>query len=265
MIVSISSSVVCLALILCSVIAVPNLIGKDGLTAVVPENSGINQTMDNTHNNNSTIGSNHSDNPVITPPPSEVNPGNPTVDNPSTSPVENPDDDKDIKLLFAGNKIIGQISAALKYRDPKEHHKEFWTEAQITEYLGVNLASLSNMPADLDYAQRGDFRILFHNDGEIVEDYQTFIYKGENNRKVEVLVSKISSPYDCLYSLETNKKTFVGNTEVLFGVIDSDEASSEYNFCYADFEAGELYYRVEADNLTPLEFYEIIREITELK
>lgn len=268
-IIGISSSAACLALILCSAIAVPNLIGDNGLTAVVsPESSGTNQTLDNT-NNNSTVGSKPSDNPVVTPPSSEVNPGNPTdnpnVDTPSKPPIETPNDDNDIKLLFAGNKIISKISAAPKYRDPKEHHKEFWSEAQITEYLGVNLAALPNMPADLAYVQRDDFRILFHNSGEIVEDHQTFVYKGENNRKVEVLVSKIAVPYDCIYNLGTNDKTSVSGSEVLFGVQPNSKDSSKYDFFYADFEDGGLYYRVKADNLTPKEFYEIVKGIIELK
>ena len=270
MIVSISSSAACLALILCSVIAVPNLIGNNGLTAVVPpESSGTNQTLDNTNNNNSTVGSKPSDDPIVTPPSSEVNPGNPTdnpnVDNPSKPPIENPNDDNDIKLLFAGNKIISKISAAPKYRDPKEHYKEFWSEAQITEYLGANLAALPNMPADLTYAQRGDFRILYHNSGEIVEDYQSFVYNGGNNRKVEVLVSKIATPYDCIYNLGTDDKTSVGGSEVLFGVQPNSKDSSKYDFLYADFTDGGLYYRVKADNLTPKEFYEIVKGITELK
>lgn len=267
MIVSISSSAACLALILCSVIAIPNLIDNNGLTAVIPESSGTSQTLDNT-NNNSAIGSVPSDNPVVTPPSSEVNPDNPknpNVDTPSKPPVKNPNGDNNIKLLFAGNKILSKISAAPKYRDPKEHHKEFWTEAQIIEYLGVNLAALSNMPNDLTYTQRGDFRILFHNNGEIVEDYQAFVYKGENNRKVEVLVSKIATPYDYIYNLGTDDKTSVGGSEVLFGVQLNSKDSSKYDFFYADFVDGGLYYRVKADNLTPIEFYEIVEGITELK
>lgn len=276
MIVSISSSAACLALILCSVIAIPNLIDNNGLTAVIPESSGTNQTLDNT-NNNSTIGSVPSDNPVVTPPSSEVNadnstenpnvdtPSKPPVENPSTPPVENPNGDNNIQHLFTGNKILSKISAAPKYRDPKEHHKEFWTEAQIIEYLGVNLAALSNMPNDLTYAQRGDFRILFHNNGEIVEDHQAFVYKGENNRKVEVLVSKIATPYDYIYNLGTDDKTSVGGSEVLFGVQPNSKDSSKYDFFYADFVDGGLYYRVKADNLTPKEFYEIVKGITELK
>ena len=43
MIVGISSSAACLALVLCSVIAVPNLIDSNGL-AVSSENTGTNQT-----------------------------------------------------------------------------------------------------------------------------------------------------------------------------------------------------------------------------
>lgn len=282
MIVSISSSAACLALILCSAIAVLNLIGDNGLIAAVsPESSGTNQTLDNTHNNNSAIGSKPSDNPVVAPPASEVNSGNsadhsdvdtpskPSIENPSVPSVEPPNDNNNIKLLFAGNKIISKISAAPKYRDPKEYHKEFWSEAQITEYLGVNLAVLPNMPADLTYAQKGDFRILYHNSGEIVEDYQSFIYNGENNRKVEVLVGKVMRPYDCIYNLESNDTTPVSihgvSHEVLFGVKSNNEDSLKLNFCFADFENGGLYYRIKADNLTAKELYKIVEEIIQLK
>lgn len=267
----ISSLAVCLALALCSVFTVPGLIGNNGLTAIVLESSSTNQTLDSAHSNR-TNNSAHSDNPIITPPSSEVNssasnvytPSTPSTSNPPIPPVEKPNNDNDTKRLFAANIIINQISAKPKYRDPTEHHKDFWTEAKITEYLGVDLTALSLIPADLTYVPKGDFRILFHNSGEIAEDYQSFIYKG-NNRKVEVLVSKISAPYDCIYKLEIDRETPVGDTEAVFGVQPNSKDHSKYDFCYADFASGGLYYRVKADKLTPLEFYKIVEEITKLK
>lgn len=269
---SISSLTMCLALVLCSVFAVPSLIENNGISTAVPENSGTNQTLDNTHNN-SANDSAHSDESIIPHPSSDMNLGvssvdntsSPSINNPPISPIEEPNNDNDIKRLFAPNKIITQISAAPKYHDPKEHYKDFWTEAKINKYLGVNLTTLSSMPSDLTYVQKNDFKILFHNNGEIIEDYQSFVYNGNNSRKVEVLVSKISNPYDCIYKLETESKTPVGNTEVLFGIQSNGKDSSKYDFYYADFMSGGLYYRVKADNLTPIEFYKIVEEISTAK
>ena len=256
MIVGISSSAACLALVLCSVIAVPNLIDSNGL-AVSSENTGTNQTLDNTHHNNS-LGLKDSDAQITAPPSSEENLS------------EGSSIDEGWKRLLATNKIINRISAAPKYRDPKEYHERFWTEAKITEYLNIDLTGLSPyMPADLTYAKKDDFRMLFHNGGEIAEDYQSFFYGGADNRKVKISVSKIAPPYDCVYELETEDKTFVGtakdNTEVLFGVLNGNKESAEYDFCYADFESNGLYYRVEADNLTLKESYKIVQGIIGLK
>ncbi len=261
----ISSLTVCLALVLCSVFAMPGLIGNNGLTVVESEGSGTNQTLDNAHNI-SADHPNHSDDPVISAPDFVDSSKNPSVDTPSNMPSGSQNDDPAVKKLFSANKIISRISGAPKYRDPGDHHKELWTQTQITEYFGVDLTALSPyMSADLTYSQNYDFEILFHNSGEIVEDHQTFVYSGRNNRKVEVLVSRIATPYDSIYELETSSKTPVGDIEVLFGVKPNSKDFSKYDFIYADFEAGGLYYRVEADNLTPNEFYEIVKGITRLK
>ena len=252
MIVSISSSAACLALVLCSVIAVLNLIDNNLLT-ISSKNIGTNQTLDNAHHNNS-LGLEHSDAQITAPPSSKENLS-------ESSSIED-----NGKRLLATNKIINRISAAPKYRDPKEHYKELWSEKQINEYLGINLAKLSLfMPVDLVYAQKDEFRMLFHNSGDIAEDYQSFFYEGVNNRKVKVSVSKIATPYDCVYELETADKTFVVSTEVLFGVLNNNKDSSEYDFCYADFESNGLSYRVEADNLTLKELYKIVEGIVGLK
>ena len=217
MIVKISSSAACLALILCTAVAVPDLFGNKDLSV-------------------------------------------PAIDNPNDNH----------KMLFAGNEILSETSAALQYRAPQEHYEEIWTKAQVTEYLGVDLTALSlYMPDDLAYSQGDDFRILFHNSGEIVEDYQKFDYEGENNRKVEVLVGKVMQPYDCIYNLESNDTTPVGSHgvshDVLFGVKSNNEDSLRLNFCFADFEDGGLCYRIKANNLTAKEFYGIVEGITGLK
>ena len=209
--------------------------------------------LDNTHHNNS-LGLEDSDAQITAPPSSEENLS------------EGSSIDEGGKRLLATNKIINRISAAPKYRDPKEYHERFWTEAKITEYLNIDLTGLSPfMPVDLVYAQKDEFRMLFHNSGDIVEDYQSFFYEGVNNRKVKVSVSKIATPYDCVYELKTADKTFVGSTEVLFGVLNNNQDSSQDDFCYADFESNGLSYRVEADNLTIKELYKIVEGIVGLK
>lgn len=266
MFIGLSSSAACLSLILCSVMAMSNLLGSEGPAITPAESSGTNQTPEDSHN--STTTSVHAAASMSNPSSSKMDAHNPTdtphVEGPSKPPVKKPNDDDSIKLFFADNRIINQLSAAPKYHDPKDHHQAIWTEAQMMAYLGVDLVTLPFMPADLTYVPRNDFQILYHNSGDIVEDHQAFVYKGDNRRRAVVLVSKIKAPYDCIYQLETNKKTAVGGTQVVFCVQPNSKDPSKYDFICADFEVGGLYYRVKADNLTPKEVYKIVEGITKI-
>lgn len=231
----IASLTVCAAVLVCSVLAVPGLLDEHRPAAVDPKIPGASQA------------------------PAPAQPS-------GSHSTENPSDNSPGKKLWALNTIVGQSAGAPKYYAPSEHHQEIWSKAQITAYFGADFTALSPCAsAGLTCSQRSEFRMLLHNDGEMVFDHQAFIYTGGNGRKVNVLVSKIAPPYDCIYQLGGDSKTLVGSTEVLCGVQAGSEEAPIFQFAYADFAAGGLYYRVTAHNLTPLELYEIVKGITDLK
>lgn len=268
----ISSSVACLALILCSAFMLPNML--NGGLSIGADSSGTTPTLNNSTTSQHT---NNSDSQVITPLSSDKQPDqsssipgissetqNPS--NPISTLRTDPSKPNVIPVDFTVNKIIGQISAARPYRDPAEHYKETWTAQQMIKYLGVNLTQLSSyMPKDLVYAESDNFTVTFHNSGNIVEDYASFVYKGTDGRSFTVLTGKVGFPYDCVYSLETNNTEKINGTEVLIGGMLKSESSDEYGFFYADFKNHGISFRVQANNLTGEEFYNAVTGIIGLK
>lgn len=250
-IVSISSSAACLALILCSALMLPNMFDS-GLTIGV-DSSGTTQTLDN---NTTLQHSNASDS-------QEEQPDNPST--PSTSGTE-PDKPDVIPVDFTVNNIIGQMSAAKMHYDPAKYYTETWTPQQITDYYGIDFSKISYKPKDLSYVEQDHFTMIFSNDGKMAENYSShFSYTGENGRELTILVSKSGRPYDCIYSLETSKTEKINGNEVLIGGMLKSEGSNEYGFFYADFEADGINYRVKADNLTGEEFYKAVEGVIGLK
>lgn len=267
----VSSSAACLALILCSALMLPNTFDS-GLTIGV-DSSGTTQTLDNSTtpqhpgSSDSQIGAaepseEQPDNPPAPGPSSE----SPKPDNPTSTPGTEPEQPNITPLDFTVNNIIGQMSGAKPYRDPAEHYTETWSAQQMVGYLGVDLAQLSTyLPKDLAYVKRDGFTVTYHNDGNIVEDFASFSYTGTDRRTLTVLASKVGTPYDAVYSLETDNTERIGGVEVLIGGMSKDGTSNDYDFFYADFEADGINYRVKADNLTGEEFYKAVEGIIGLK
>lgn len=186
----------------------------------------------------------------------------------------------DLKLFpFRNVPISGKTATAKKYRDPKEHYTETWSAEKMTEYWGKNLLNLDFlMPADLKCIEGDSFNMLFYKDGTLVEDAQYIWYKGSNGRKVCISVGKVTVPYDCEYEIDREfsekfsndgRDTFNG-VEMQCGTykkVHGEETAfftdAEY-FYYADFKKDDVYYRIEAYNLTPYEFRKIIEEFTKM-
>ncbi len=251
-IVSVSSSAACLALILCSALMLPNMFDS-GLTIGV-DSSGTTQTLDNS---TTPQHPGSSDSQIGAAEPSEEQP-----DNPTSTPGTEPEQPNITPLDFTVNNIIGQMSGAKPYRDPAEHYTETWSAQQMVGYLGVDLTQLSPyLPEDLAYVKRDGFTVTFHNDGNIVEDFASFSYTGTDGRTLTVLASKVGTPYDSVYSLETNNTENIGGVEALIGGMSKNAKSDDYDFFYADFEANGINYRVKADNLTGEEFYNAVEGI----
>lgn len=262
----ISSSVTCFAIILCAILILPNLTNGN-MTTDTP-NSNINQTLDNVAGNSTPEvnieTSNNTSNKPNTPSSNDNAPNPPST--PFNEPTKPNDDISNFN--FKVNEISGQISASKKYLNPKEHRVETWSEQQMSNYYKIdltNIVSKSFLPKYLSYVKRENYTVTLHNSGNIVEDFvsSSFIDStGESNRKLIVLMSKIGTPYDHVYSLENSDVTSINNVSVLIGGMKKSKGSTEYGFYFADFKYKDINYRVKADGLTSEEFYKVISELT---
>ncbi|MDE5995263.1 MAG: hypothetical protein K2G60_07090 [Oscillospiraceae bacterium] len=192
------------------------------------------------------------DNSSMTPEQSADNQQNIPVT--ATSGVNNPDKDSREWALNI-NKITAQISGAQRYYDPALYYSEVWNTAKMAEYLGIDLSAVEG----LTYSGSGEFKVTFANDGTIAAD--TAVY-GFNGNDVLICVSKIGTPYDCLYSLESNHKTMFKLADG--SLIPALIGAGADGFIYADFACNGLNYRVTATNLSDARFAEIVRNVMEL-
>lgn len=280
-IISTASSAACLMLVMYTVIAVPNILDNGGQSEITGDSSGEMHGTDAWQNNSGNENSEHvknpedipSENPSVTPPTDE-----PIISLPIDVTRPNGSVNHPCEGDFYINYITKKISPARKYRNPKEHYEEIWTKDQVTDYLGIDLTTLATvLPDDLTYNERDNFRMLFHNSGEIVEDFQTFVYRGKGEQRVEISVSKITTPYDFLYQLDREKTSLVNGVEVLAGVEvrDTDPLFSNgpiagaepdlCTFCYADFQSNGLWYRIECHNMPLGRLSMIVEEIIKEK
>ncbi len=178
--------------------------------------------------------------------------------------------DSTSKHLFAINEITATISGALKYRDPELHYNESWDLAKAVEYLGVNVPNaVAALPDDLglEYSGSGEFSIVFENNGTLVEDRMCYEFVGNDGVKITVLASKLRTPYDCLYSTDTDDMTNIRIPEtdevipVLVYAQNKSESTMDYELYVADFEYNGIYYRVLTEDLTAYYLDSLIREI----
>ena len=83
--------------------------------------------------------------------------------------------------------------------------------------------------------------------------------------EVKISASKIMTPYDCVYKLEENEETEVGlngkNYTVKFAASvgsKSEQQPDLIELFVADFENNGVKYRIEAENITHIDFYKIV-------
>ncbi len=179
--------------------------------------------------------------------------------------------DCDTKHLFAINEITGQMSAALKYYDPQSHYTEAWDNATMAEYLGVDvIEAISVLPSEYEMKYTGGeaFTVTYENAGTLVEDRACYEFEGRDHKKVTVLVSKLRTPYDCLYQLDTEKATSfrLQNGDILQVLVAAQfkpDNANEYAFYVADFEYEGVYYRIEMENIESYCLDNFIRKLLE--
>ncbi len=191
---------------------------------------------------------------------------NVTVDNDNVS-VNN---DGTTKYLFAINEITGTVNASPLYRDPDLHYTEVWDIDKTIEYLGVDaLQAVATLPEGLglQYVENREFTVTFENDGTLVEAIIGYVFSGNEGAELTILASKLRSPYDCIYSSNTDEITNIRIPEKdvtiplrVYAQNKSDSAL-EYNFYVIDFEYAGNYYRIIGENITSYHLDALIREI----
>ena len=178
--------------------------------------------------------------------------------------------DSTTKHLFAINEITATISGALKYRDPELHYNEIWDMEKAVEYLGVDVPNAVAALPDgigLKYNGNEEFSVVFKNDGTLVEDRMCYEFVGNDGVKITVLASKLRTPYDCLYTTDTEDVTNIRIPEtdevisVLVYAQNKSESTMDYDLYVADFEYNGIYYRICTENLTAYNLDSLIREL----
>lgn len=152
-----------------------------------------------------------------------------------------------------GNKITAQANAAKLHFDPALYYEKKCSSEQMAEYFGRDFTRIDG----LEYTGRYEnFKIIFANNGKIAYDTSSFTY---NNRSVTVLVSKIGTPYDCNYMLESNNvSNFKTKSGALVGVLAGTDGKGFY---LADFEYNGINYRITAENSDDSEFVKVIENV----
>lgn len=188
---------------------------------------------------------------------SNGNDGSQNTTNPNGNETSQPTNTD--KVLLYLNQIDGIANAAPLYLDPAKHYTEDWNNEKVTQYLGIDL---SNLGSEFECIGEQNHTVTYRNDGTLVRDLIGFSYKYAGS-EYTVAASKLSVPYDCIYSLEENKKTSVGTVkgsiEVLFaGTTGGENTTENQTLIVADFELNGVNYRVKAENTTLTNFYRLI-------
>ncbi|MDD6236731.1 MAG: hypothetical protein PUB00_05060 [Clostridiales bacterium] len=256
MIVSISSSAACLALVLCSVIAVPNLIDNNLLT-ISSKTPSANQTLDNAHNNNS-LGSDHADAQITTSPSSKEN----LSESPSTdeSGKSNTMQASDIDITTnQQNKIVfNQIVSVNSVKSNIALLCDDFIEMSIDEvnqYYGVNV--VPDVPDDMAEKPNQTYGIFKRNGGtgEVYYEQNGIQFSNKDfSKQVTVAVAKNRLPFfDVVYESVEEVST-INNIEILFG-------ETEYGELYADFLYRNVGFSIFAAGISRNEFVNIVASI----
>lgn len=166
------------------------------------------------------------------------------------------------KLLFYANQIENTASAKFKYLDPAEHYDETWDADKTAHYLGVYLNNIGHN--GLKYQGDGKHVVTYKNNGELARDIMYFKYSFKDT-EVKVSASKLMTPYDCIYLLDENEETTFKldgkSYTVKFAASVGSKAEQQpeiMELFVADFESDGVKYRVEAENISHIDFYKIV-------
>ncbi len=162
-------------------------------------------------------------------------------------------DSNELEVIL--NEIKNSISGARRYFSPDLYEKTTWTYNKMSEYYGTDFESLETRLFNEDKYSSNisvDYPVIISKDGKVAEDKFYVTYSNETGKTLRILAGKVSAPYDTVYELETNNKTIINGTEVLFACMNSE--SDVYSFIYADFKKNDIIYRFEGRNMSSKEF-----------
>jgi len=182
----------------------------------------------------------------------------------TTTLTQDPSSDK---LLFDVNQI-SEIVLGAKRKFPEGSYEEKWDTAKMSRHLGIDLQNLGDTIYDeLKEETIQSHSVIFAEDGTMLYDIARIRFVGTEGQNVTVMASKLSTPYDCLYKLESERKTRIrlrDSGEILSVLVAAQtDASGQCELCVADFEYKGVNYRITAENAPVISIERLIREIAE--
>lgn len=152
-------------------------------------------------------------------------------------------------IAWTINRARGQIDAEKLNFPADKYYSERKSLAEITEYFGKDFSELCEiMPQGFEFAGGYETDFFYGLDGKAAYDTCNFCYKNED-RQINIKVSKIGEPYDCVYILENPTISYFNGVEVTLGGLYNDEESDELELVFAEFSHEGLYYRITAENI----------------
>lgn len=178
-----------------------------------------------------------------------------------------PTQDTDDKLLFDVNEIT-QIVPGAKRKLPEGAYEEAWDTARMSRHLGVDLQGLGESLYDeLKVETIHSHSVTLAEDGTMLYDLARIRFIGAQEQSITVKASKLSTPYDCMYQLESERETRIrlGNTDEYLSVLVAaqTDADGTITLCVADFEYAGVNFRIEMENVPLISLDRLIREIAE--
>lgn len=153
------------------------------------------------------------------------------------------------RVMFIINTVKNSVSAAkLKFSEDK-YYSEKKTLSDITAYLGKDLSNLNDiLPKNFEFTGGYETNFYYELSGKLAYDTCAFNYK-KDEQQIRIVVSKIGTPYDCIYMLENPTISKINGEDVTIGGIFKDDKSEDYKFVFADFSHNGLNFRVTAENV----------------
>ncbi len=175
-----------------------------------------------------------------------------------------------IRIMFTLNRIDGEIGASKLNFSPDKYFSEEKDANALNEYFGRDFTALKNlMPDGFVYSGNETKNFYYEHSGKIAYDTCPFIYT-KNEATINILVSKIGAPFDCVYSHKNEiKPSEINGISVIMGYksipINDEEA---FEFVYADYSCQGLNYRITVRDFEKSKdmgicLYKLVKALTE--